>query len=546
MNAVFVLIVAMLITMGLIPPVTKLGKRLLLVDIPDTRKVHEKPVPRVGGIAMIAGFLVSCAAFLPNNPGNASILAGSIIILIFGVWDDRKSLNYRIKFLGQIMAISVVIFYGHIGIQFVPFRLAEPLPTGVCIALTYFSLLGITNAVNLADGLDGLAGGTTFITVAGVCLLAYLSGDVDVFIMAGAILGTIIGFLRYNTHPAQVFMGDSGSQFLGFSAGVLVILVTQNSNSALSPSLAFPLLGIPLLDTLVVMTQRVRAGRSPFSPDRNHLHHKLLALGFDHYEAVVLIYFAQVLLVVGSVYLRYFPDAWNIAFYLVFSAVVLVAFKVMAGRKVTKIAFGGARQGRKLGDFVRRIKAQGNLTKYPVWIISTLVPAYLALAAFKAGRFPPDIQFISLVILALSILLFLAREPQKKITVYERLSAGTLIATIVYFHVVTGAGSLGSKFLEDAIFATLALCVLAAFKFSENQAFRVTSMDVLVLFAVFVIPNIPHLGIQTGIVSEVASKSIVLYYSLECLVLNATKYVSLFRLATATIALIVAIGGFGW
>ena len=152
-------------------------------------------------------------------------------------------------------------------------------------------LVGITNAINLSDGLDGLAGGVTFLSLAAIAVLTYIAVDAGFMLLATmSIMGSILGFLRFNTFPARIFMGDGGSQFLGFSAGVLAILLTQSSNTALSPALPLLILGLPILDTLMVMGERIYEGRSPFVADRKHIHHRLLALGFHHYEAVVTIY----------------------------------------------------------------------------------------------------------------------------------------------------------------------------------------------------------------------------------------------------------------
>ena len=207
-------------------------------------------------------------------------LCGIAVILLFGVWDDIRGLDYRLKFLGQITAVLIVVLYGGVVIRFVPLSGLEPLPDYVAIPFTVFALIGITNAVNLADGLDGLAGGITLLSLGMIGILAYPTGDTNVPLAAIAVIGSIVGFLRFNTYPARIFMGDGGSQFLGFSAGVLVVMLTQESNTALSPALTLMILGLPILDTGMVMAQRLHEGRSPFLPDKNHIHHKLLALGF--------------------------------------------------------------------------------------------------------------------------------------------------------------------------------------------------------------------------------------------------------------------------
>jgi UDP-GlcNAc:undecaprenyl-phosphate GlcNAc-1-phosphate transferase len=159
------------------------------------------------------------------------------------------------------------------------------LPAWVAVPLTVVAIIGVTNAINLADGLDGLAGGISLLSFCCIGYLAYLEGDISVGLAALAFIGAIFGFLRFNTHPATIFMGDTGSQLLGFAAITLSLALTQRQ-TALSPLLPLILLGFPVLDTLTVMITRILRKRSPFSADRNHFHHNLLDLGFRHPESV--------------------------------------------------------------------------------------------------------------------------------------------------------------------------------------------------------------------------------------------------------------------
>ncbi len=332
MTAFFAFIVAMFIAMVLIPPLMRSARRYAFVDLPSERKVHDVPTPRIGGLAMVAGAVTPILLWVEPNRQVLGLLYGVAVLLIFGLWDDRSSLDYRLKFAGQLIAVSIAVFYGDIVIRFVPFAGVDPIPESVSIPLTIFALLGITNAINLSDGLDGLAGGTTLLSIGTLSLLAYLAGDGTLFVLSMAVMGSIIGFLRYNTYPAQVFMGDAGSQFLGFSVGVLVIILTQRSSVVLSPSMPLLLLGLPLIDTFLVMGQRVIERRSPFKPDRNHVHHKLLQLGLDHYESVITVYTLQAALVTMAFLFRYQSDLLNVG---VFAAVLFglaVVFTVASNR----------------------------------------------------------------------------------------------------------------------------------------------------------------------------------------------------------------------
>lgn len=276
-------VVALSITAALIPPLARWAPFVGLTDVPGPRKVHSTPVPRIGGIAMAAGILVPAFLMFPLNEPLTGMFAGLGVLLIVGVWDDRVNASYWSKFLGQFVAVTLCMQIGDIRID--TLALGE-LPAGISWALTFVFLVGVTNAVNLSDGLDGLAGGMAMLCLAAIAILAAASGNTPVTAVATIEAGAILGFLRFNTHPARVFMGDGGSQVLGFSTGVLAVLATQGETVVVSAALPLLLIGVPIIDTFGVMIRRVLEGRSPFSSDRNHLHHKLLYLGFGHRTAV--------------------------------------------------------------------------------------------------------------------------------------------------------------------------------------------------------------------------------------------------------------------
>ena len=206
------------------------------MDQPGERKVHQHPVPRVGGIAFALGAFASILWWGPKDSTTLSVLLGGLIILGFGVWDDRANLGYRIKLLGQLVAALAVIIIGGIRFESIPFLLDAELPMWIGIPVTVFFLVAVSNAVNLTDGLDGLAGGLSFLTLCGIAYLAYLSNDSTVLLLTVPFLGGVLGFLRYNTYPARIFMGDGGSQLLGFIMGVLAILLTDSTSGPFSPA----------------------------------------------------------------------------------------------------------------------------------------------------------------------------------------------------------------------------------------------------------------------------------------------------------------------
>lgn len=538
MLATFVFIVAMFIAMVLIPPLMKAGARFSFVDIPDARKVHATPIPRVGGIAMVAGAVTPILIWSQQPREVLAFLGGVGVILVFGVWDDRKSLNYRYKFLGQALAVAIAVFYGDIVIKYVPFCGLEPIPYAASVALTFFALLGITNAINLADGLDGLAGGTTFISMAGLALLAYMAEDRVVLLLTAAVMGAIVGFLRFNTYPARVFMGDAGSQFLGFSAGVLVIVLTQKSNPALSPAMPLLLLGLPILDTFIVMGQRVYEGRSPFKPDRNHIHHKLLSLGYDHYEAVVLVYAAQATLVTSAVYFRYYSDLWNVVLYGSFSLATVLLFNTL--KKTGWRAHRGADPvvPTPLAQLVGRLRKGGYLARYPLLYLALFIPVYVAYATLNIEEIPYDAALVVFVLMCVAAVGLVVLRNRQEITLLERLVICTAITAAVYYYVTEQTRDIPLVGVENAGFLGLVIALMMVYRFSRSREFRVTPMDFLVLFAVLIVPNLMGKELVSGDIGEIAAKSALLYYAVELLIVQLQNRAWQFRMVTFGVLLL--------
>jgi UDP-GlcNAc:undecaprenyl-phosphate GlcNAc-1-phosphate transferase len=267
------LLISMFITMALIPILRTAAVRLQTgLDEPEPRKVHARPVPKVGGLAMAAGALIPAIFVVDGGRLVNSVLVGALVLVAFGLADDLRTLGWKAKFCGQIIAALVVVFYGRLTICFLGACLPEGvlLPQAAAVPLTVLVIVGVTNAINLSDGLDGLAGGTSLLVFGCIGMLAFAGAEFPekaaVSVLCAAMAGAIIGFLRFNTFPATVFMGDTGSQLLGFLAITLALAVTQRG-SLLSPLLPLLLLGFPVLDTLTVMVERIAAGRS-FSPTR--------------------------------------------------------------------------------------------------------------------------------------------------------------------------------------------------------------------------------------------------------------------------------------
>lgn len=498
-------VLAMLITMALIPPLMRSAQRLQFVDLPDERKVHSGAIPRVGGIAIAIGAMVPMLAWLPLDQELMGLTLGLAVILVFGVWDDRADLDYRLKFFGQGIAIAAIIFYGNVHITTVPFLGIDELPGWASVALTMFVLLAVTNAINLSDGLDGLAAGTTLLSLGLIVFLAYGVELPVVSILGLAVMGSILGFLRFNTHPARIFMGDGGSQFLGLAVGVLALMLTQGQRTDFSPLLPLLVLGLPLLDTAMVMVQRIAEGRSPFSADRNHIHHRLLALGLSHYEVVVAVYVLQAGLAATAYVLRYAHDESILAVYGVFCAAVagLLYFAQNCGWRVPHFS---QRRLNQLKEFGR----EGLFARLAHGYVLVAMPVFMVAGAVFASGISGDIALLSLILLLLCGVEWI-RNRQARISWTER-GVIYIVAAVLLYLTETGHGPLP---LNQLFFGALAIAVVLGFRYSADAGFAATPSDFLIIFFALALPIIPQAQELAPLWTAYLPKLVVLYYGVE-------------------------------
>ena len=281
------------------------------LDIPDERKMHDTPMPRLGGIAIYLSFLFAIIVYVPVTPVIRGFLAGGLIIFITGLVDDLTQLSAKRKFAGEIAACLATIVLGKLWLSDLGnlFGFGEIiLPAWIGIPFTVFAVVGVINAINLIDGLDGLAGGVSVMALAAFFVLGWIDGDQQTIFLTAALAGGLLGFLKYNFYPARIFMGDAGSLTVGFILGFLAVHTTQSPASTASPMVPILILGLPLLDTIWVMSRRIIQGESPFAADRTHVHHKFLNLGFEHRFTVVIIYVLMLFWICSALLFRTAPE----------------------------------------------------------------------------------------------------------------------------------------------------------------------------------------------------------------------------------------------
>jgi len=294
---------ALVIAFALTPVVKSFAFKIGAVDVPkDNRRMHKTPIPRVGGLAIYMGFLVSTLIFGTMTAEMQAILLGSVILILLGVVDDVVALSPKIKFVGQIAAAVIVMVAG-VRVEV----LSNPFGSGLfhlgwlSYPITLVWIVGMINAVNFIDGLDGLACGVSSIASLTVFTIALLVSEPYVAIIMAALTGACFGFLPYNMNPAKIFMGDTGSMFLGYMLAVMSINGLFKLYAVISFIVPFLILGLPIFDTAFAIVRRLLKGQSPLQADRGHIHHRLVDMGFDQKQSVAILYAVSVVLGLAAV-----------------------------------------------------------------------------------------------------------------------------------------------------------------------------------------------------------------------------------------------------
>lgn len=300
--------VALIVALILTPVVKSLAQKVGAVDVPkDNRRMHDHPIPRMGGLAIFFGFMASTLFFVEMTPQIRGMLLGAVIIVVLGIFDDIYALKASFKFVIQIVAALVAVMSGNV-IEIIsnPNVFSSNLYWDLgwlAYPATVIWIVAITNAVNLIDGLDGLACGVSTISSMTMLVIALTVAEPDTALLMAALAGACIGFLPYNLNPAKIFMGDTGSTFLGFILATVSIDGLFKSYAIISFAVPFLMLGLPIFDTCFAIFRRVSHGQSPMAPDRGHIHHRLIDMGFSQKQAVAVLYIISAILGLSAVVL---------------------------------------------------------------------------------------------------------------------------------------------------------------------------------------------------------------------------------------------------
>jgi UDP-GlcNAc:undecaprenyl-phosphate GlcNAc-1-phosphate transferase len=513
--AVFIL--SLFLTISMVPIMKSMAFKMNIVDVPNGRKVHELPMPRSGGISMAIGFFVPVFLWLPRNNFVSAVILGSIVIVVSGIIDDIKNIRPREKFSAQIVAALIVIFYGGLKIKYMGSFAPDGfvLPNSLSIALTLMAMVGITNAINLSDGLDGLAGGISMLSFVCIGFLAYKNGNAIIAIMSVAIAGAILGFLRYNTHPATIFMGDAGSQLLGFLSVTFALTLTQ-SNTPYGPALPLLLIGFPILDTLTVMLTRIARGISPFKADKQHFHHRLMRLGLYHSEAVFGIYMFQAVFISAAVVFRYYSDWVNLLFFLFFSGLIIIGF-TLAGRKGWQVKRGYFLETVVKGR-LRRLKERKISIKTSFRAIEWGLPLLFFFHCLIPRHIPLPVSITACGL----ILLMLGDAFTQKFFRSGILRTGLylMIPFLIFYGETDPAAWMtrGVRLADSCAFVAIVMFVILTMNLTRRKkGIKITPLDFLVFFMILILPNLPSTHFECPGTKIMVAKILVFFFSYDVL-----------------------------
>lgn len=518
-----IFLTSLLTSLVLIPPISRLAVTIGIYDDNDDRKVHTGAIPRLGGIAIFFAVLFSVILFSEISLQVRGFLAGAVVIFLTGLTDDLASLPPVKKLLGEVLAAWIVAVVGNIQLT----SLGDLFGFGairldyLSVPFTVFAIVGVINAVNLLDGLDGLAGGVSAIAACAIGLLAYLAGNYNLSVVCMALLGGVVGFLKFNSYPARIFMGDGGSLFLGYCLAVFSVELVERTPGRNSVLIPLIILAVPVFDTLYVMGSRIYRRSRLFLPDRNHIHHRFMELGLGHQSTVVVVYGLSYCLALYAVLCRRLPDQQQFMNLGLFLLLFFLLHRLLAGLL----------QRRKTGFLV---EDRGVLNRRAVrWMVrySRYVPVvlkYLALGALSLtlctypkspGR---EVATVAWLLIALTALLYLqtADWSNRFLQIVIRVNGAFLI--FVGENSAAGIRFAGVPLplISALLFAGLFVCLGAlVFLRRKSKLLMESPLDYFLLFLVVSIPLLPASLMQSTHLLTVAGKSLVLYFSYKMVLL---------------------------
>ncbi len=544
---VFLFMTALFSSLVMVPMLRRWALERGEVDVPDERKVHSAAIPRIGGIAICLAFLFAVLIFVDISREIRGILAGTLVIFLTGLIDDLHGISAKRKFLGEIAACLVTITVGGLYIHNLGNLFgfgAVSLPVWIAIPFTLFAVVGVINAMNLIDGLDGLAGGVSVIALCAFLILAWMDANAPAALLSAALLGALIGFLKFNFYPARIFMGDTGSLTIGFVLAFLALLLTQPQGTTISPVVPVLILGVPILDTLWVMFRRIAKRQSPFAPDKTHVHHKFLDLGFQHRFTVLVIYGISLIWACVSILFYDVPAFWLVGSFLIVSGVHYGLLRYILDHR-EKFRFLSLDSSRSMRDSRLYRKAADFVDALNPLVVALTILLLLSMGFFGA-RADAGFWHISAVIFFACLgLLYYTRDPGNEFLL-AMLFLGALIVSFVAqlngSQVVLGDVSLNR--INNLLFFPLTLLIVLRIVFYRPGDFFLNTVDILILgMAIFFAIFLPQVDTAGGF-SAALPKGIILFLAIKIIAIRGKRPASLAVGSLLAILLVISLRNF--
>ena len=492
---------ALLLSLWLTPCTIRIAHRLKAIDYPGGRKEHQTAVSRLGGLALTAGLFGTYLLSGSVSRASVAFFSGAILVVLIGFLDDVYHIAPATKFVGELASAAVFVAVSGASVS----ELGNLFGTGtvhlgkVASVFTAIGMVGVINALNLSDGLDGLAGGISAIACVYLATFAFICRDWFTLHILVGLLGALFGFLRYNTHPANLFMGDTGSLLLGYSLSVVAVRLTQNSGVAggWAPVTVAAVLALPITDTLLVMARRIWHGENPFRPDRTHLHHRLLALGFPHALVVSILYVSMGMFGLQAWLLHESPE------WVQFLAVLLL------GTVINGVVFVLQRSGYgwRMGDVSirgtsspsnsRLTQVIGRSTRGVSWAIGI----GLAFPILTAQAIPPLVTGMAMAVLGFVGVLFPWRSRGSSVSVSYGLLYLACLCLLALLQIIPTVQAWVPGY-HAVLSALVFTWVLLKLKYcGHRDILQISSFEMLLLSIAFFIPLVllPSLGYESGL-----------------------------------------------
>lgn len=529
MKGILFFILSFLISAATLPMFIYAVRKLKLVDEPDHRKIHTTATPTLGGLSFSTAFIISFFVLNEFCRENLFYLLASLLMLITGIYDDIKNMSPKFKLLMQIIASLIVIIGMNARLSIISGD--GTLINIISLAVTLIWIVGITNAVNLIDGMDGLAGGLAFMSLGALAFIFFHKGQTYYFYTCLVLMGGILGFLRYNIPPAYIFMGDTGSLFLGFQIAVLSILASYKTGTMLSTLIPFLFISLPVFDTFLAITRRLSRGQHPFKPDREHLHHRLLDLHFTDRQALIIFY--AVSFAVSAVAM-FFYDKKSILFAIILTFLVVYVF--LTAIKIFKL-FNFNNYIKRFNDYTQHTIFFSN--KHDIYTVRLSDIFFMIITAVLFMRLAYLKNLWShqdIIIMVLSMILLVVSTTWRKIFKIKNEFMGFLLFW-VFFYLCRNLMALNDNSLHILALITAIVFTASLLRRKRFDALIINPTEIIVLFCLLLIYKVESPEIISFFTLSVYTT--IFYLSNKIFIgSNFTSFKSYFAIITIFICLL--------